>query len=118
MRAIIGHGDHGDVFRSAGIEGVQLGSDRRPIPLTPQYRSPCSVDEDFAQVDVPSFANAERPRLASSRILPWHDTEPRSKVASLPKGVRQQLPLREFHPHQHLSGYTKRGWTKLAISCS
>jgi hypothetical protein len=37
-------------------------------------------------VAVPAFADAEQPRLASSGILPWHDTEPRGKVASLPKG--------------------------------
>jgi hypothetical protein len=49
-------------------------------------RSPCPVDEDLAQVDVAAFADAEQPCLASSRILPWHDTEPRSKVASLSKG--------------------------------
>lgn len=75
-----------DVFRSTGIERVQPGSDRRPIPLDRQYRSSCPVDEDLAQVDVATFANAEQPRLASSGILPWHDSKPRGKVASLSEG--------------------------------
>ena len=34
---------------------------------------------------VAAFADAEQSRLASSRILSWHDSQPRGKVASLPK---------------------------------
>src|ERR1700757_3866939 len=87
MRAsLLAMATHDDVFRGAGIERIQPGSDRCPIPLDPQYRSPCPVDEDLAQVDVAAFADAEQPRLASSRVLPRHDTEPRGKVASLPEG--------------------------------
>src|SRR5208282_4954753 len=85
-RQLIGHGDHDDVFRSAGIECVQPGSDRRPVPLDPQYCGPGSVDEDLAQVDVAAFADAEQPRPSSSGILSWHDTEPSSKVTTLSKG--------------------------------
>src|SRR5271154_2023049 len=44
------------------------------------------MDEHLAQVYVAAFADAQQPRLASSGILPWHDSQPRSKVASLPKG--------------------------------
>ena len=45
--------------------------------------SSIELDEELAQVDVATLADAEQPRLTSRRILPWHDSQPRSRVAEL-----------------------------------
>jgi hypothetical protein len=52
--------------RSTGIERVQPGSDRRPIPLDPQHCSPCSVNEDLAKI---GELNAEELRFRPVRRL-------------------------------------------------
>src|SRR6516164_9080802 len=78
--------DYDDVFPSSGVERIQPGTDRRPIPLYTQYGGPRSVDQELTQIDVTSLADAEQPRFTSCRILPWHDPKPRSKVAPLAKG--------------------------------
>ena len=44
------------------------------------------MDQDLAEIDVATLANAEQLRLASRRVLPWHQAKPRSKVSSLAKG--------------------------------
>ena len=53
----------------------------------------CSVDEDLAQVDVAAFANAEQPRLASSRILSWHDTPSHAAKSRGPFRKAAPLPM-------------------------
>ena len=67
-------------------------SGSRPIRFHPQYRSPCSVDEDLAQVDVAAFANAEQPRLALQSNTVGIDTSYFAAGRGLPEG-HAPLPM-------------------------
>jgi hypothetical protein len=43
------------------------------------------MDEHLAQISVAELADAEQLRLATSRVLPWDEAEPRREVSPLAK---------------------------------
>jgi hypothetical protein len=49
-------------FAARASSASSQAPDRRPIPLDPQYRSPCPVDEDLAQVLIAVGAGLKRPK--------------------------------------------------------
>ena len=44
------------------------------------------MNQNLTQVDVAALADAEQLRFTSSRVLAWHDTQPRSEVPALVEG--------------------------------
>jgi hypothetical protein len=45
------------------------------------------ISQDFAEVCVAALTDAEQFRLASGRILTWHDSEPSSELSGLAEGA-------------------------------
>lgn len=41
------------------------------------------MDQHLAKVDVSALADAQQPGLASGRVLPWNESEPRCKISAL-----------------------------------
>src|SRR5260370_34129356 len=66
---LVGQGDHDDVFGSSGVECVQPGSNRRPIPLDPQNRSSCTLQQYLEQVNVAEYTDATQIRHPARRVL-------------------------------------------------
>src|SRR6516225_8828305 len=64
-RQLVRHGHHNNVLGSSGVERVKPCADRRSIALDTQHGSSCTMNQDFAQVDVATLADAEQFCLAS-----------------------------------------------------
>ena len=56
-------------------------------PDPPQCR-PGSVDEELAQIDIPTLADPPQPRLATRGVWPWHQPHPRGKLPPLLERTR------------------------------
>ena len=68
---------------SACIECIQPSADGGSVPLDPQHSGSGAMNQDLAQVDVATLADTQQVRLASCRVLPWHDPEPGRELPAL-----------------------------------
>ena len=91
---LVRHGNNDDdVLVCPGVQSIEPGSNGDAFALDPQHRRSRPVDQDFAQVAVASLADTEQLRLATGRVLPWHDAEPGGELPALCETLRRcQLP--------------------------
>lgn len=72
------------------------------------------MDQNLAQIDVASLADAEQLRLASGGILPWHDPKPISEVCMF--AVNGGSWRCELLLHEHLAGGAERHKVKARLA--
>ncbi len=72
-----------ELWRPACPARLQWAHDRAPDA---QHGSSGAMNQDLAKVDVASLTDAEQLGLASGRVLPRHNAQPRCELPALAKG--------------------------------
>lgn len=55
------------------------------LPIQAAKRRSFAFDEQFSQIFIPTFTDAQKRRLSSRGVLPWNKAEPGCEVASFLK---------------------------------
>src|SRR6185295_15715684 len=82
-RVLVGQGHSGLVPSTALHQRLDPLAAAVALPAHPAQTAPGPVHQQFAEIAIAMFADAQQARFAASAVLAWNQPEPRSKLAAI-----------------------------------